>query len=69
MQAQVPSSFVFTSSGVDGKSCSFFAQIWRADALLILDDRQVTHLICVRLQDLLYDLLGGVLGLLAVVSL
>ena len=29
-----------------------------------LDDRQITHLICVCLKHLLYDFLGGVLGLL-----
>ena len=29
-----------------------------------LDDRKITHLICVRLRHLLYDFLGGVLGLL-----
>ena len=29
-----------------------------------LDDRQITHLVCVRLRHLLYDFLGGVLGLL-----
>ena len=34
-----------------------------------LDDRQMTHLICVRLKHLLYDFLGGVLGLLPVVFL
>ena len=34
-----------------------------------LDDRQITHLICVRLKLLLYDSLGGVLGLLPVVFL
>ena len=34
-----------------------------------LDDRQITHLICVRLKYLLYDFLGGVLGLLPVVFL
>ena len=34
-----------------------------------LDDRQITHLICVRLKHLLYDFLGGVLGLLPVVFL
>ena len=28
-----------------------------------LDDRQITHLICVRLNHLLYDFWGGVLGL------
>ena len=28
-----------------------------------LDDRQITHLICVRLKELQYDFLGGVLGL------
>ena len=33
-----------------------------------LDDRQITHLICVRLKHLLYDFLGGVSGLLPVVS-
>ena len=27
-----------------------------------LDDRQITHLICVRLKHLLYDILGGCLG-------
>ena len=32
-----------------------------------LGDRQITHLICVRLKHLLYDLLGGVLGLVPVV--
>ena len=32
------------------------------------DDRQITHLIGVRLEHLLYDFLGGVLGLLPVVS-
>ena len=30
----------------------------------LLDDRQITHLICVRLKHLLYDFLEGVLGLL-----
>ena len=30
----------------------------------ILDDRQITHLICVLLRQLLYDFLGGLLGLL-----
>ena len=34
-----------------------------------LDNRQITHLICVRLKQLLYDFLGGVLGLLLVVFL
>ena len=34
-----------------------------------LDDRQITHLICVRLKHLLYDFLGGVLCLLPVVFL
>ena len=34
-----------------------------------LDDRQITHLICVRLKHLLSDFWGGVLGLLPVVSL
>ena len=34
-----------------------------------LDDRQITHLICARPKHLLYDFLGGVLGLLPVVSL
>ena len=29
-----------------------------------VDDRQITHLICVRLKHLLYDFLGGILGLL-----
>ena len=33
------------------------------------DDRQITHLICVRLKHLLYDFLGGVWGLLPVVFL
>ena len=28
-----------------------------------LDDRQITHLICVRLRHLLYDSFRGVLGL------
>ena len=37
--------------------------------LKIIDDRQITHLICVRLKLLLYDFLGGVLGLLRVVFL
>ena len=36
--------------------------------VLILDDRQITHLSCVRLRHLLYDFLGGVLGLLPVIS-
>ena len=36
---------------------------------LILDDRQITHLICVHLRHLLYDLLGGVSGLLRVIFL
>ena len=35
----------------------------------ILDDRQITHLICVCLKLLLSDFLGGVLGLLPVVFL
>ena len=34
-----------------------------------LDDRQITHLICVCLKHLLCDLLGGVSGLLLVVFL
>ena len=34
-----------------------------------VDDRQITHLICVRLKHLLYDYFRGVLGLLAVVFL
>ena len=35
-----------------------------------LDERQtIPHLICVRLKILLYDFLGGVLGLLPVVCL
>ena len=29
-----------------------------------IDDRQITHLICVRLKHLLYDFLRGILGLL-----
>ena len=33
---------------------------------VLLDDRQITHLIRVRLKLLLYDFLGGVLGLLPV---
>ena len=32
-----------------------------------LDDPQITHLICVRLKHLLYDFLGGILGLLPIV--
>ena len=32
-----------------------------------LDDRQITHLICVRLKLLLYDFLGGIWGILRVV--
>ena len=36
---------------------------------MILDDRQTTHLICVRLRHLLYDFLGGALGLRPVVFL
>ena len=32
--------------------------------IVSLDDRQITHLICVRLNHLLYDFLRGVLGLL-----
>ena len=35
----------------------------------VLDDRQITHLICVCLKHLLKDFLGGVLGLLPVVFL
>ena len=31
-------------------------------ATILVDDRQITHLICVRLKHLLYDFLGGVLG-------
>ena len=34
-----------------------------------IDDRQITHLIGVRLRSLLYDFLGGVLGLLPVAFL
>ena len=34
----------------------------------LIDNRQITHLICVRLKYLLYDFLGPVLGLLPVVS-
>ena len=39
------------------------------DKRTVLDNRQITHLICVRLKHLLYDLLGGVLGLLPVLFL
>ena len=35
----------------------------------LIDDRQITHLICVHLKYLLYDFLGGALGLLPVVLL
>ena len=35
----------------------------------MLDDRQITHLIRVHLKHLLYDFLGGVLGLLPAVFL
>ena len=38
-----------------------------SDTPMKLDDRQITHLICVRLKHLLYDFLGGVLGPLPVV--
>ena len=41
----------------------------RSKPFATFDDRQITHLICVRLKHLLYDFLGGVLGLLPVVSL
>ena len=34
-----------------------------------IDDRRITHLVCVRLKHLLYDFWGGVLGLLLVVFL
>ena len=34
-----------------------------------LDNRQITHLICVRLKHLLYDFFWGVLGLFPVVFL
>ena len=34
-----------------------------------IDERQIRHLVCVRLKHLLYDFLGGVLGLLPVVFL
>ena len=37
--------------------------------VLSSDDRQITHLICVSLKHLLYDFVGGVLGLLPVVFL
>ena len=37
--------------------------------ITLLDDRQITHLIGVRLKHLLYDFLGGVLGLFPVVFL
>ena len=37
--------------------------------LLDIDDRQITHLICVRVKDLLCDFWSGVLGLLPVVFL
>ena len=42
---------------------------WGRGGAHALDDRQITHLICVRLKHLLHDFLGGVLGLLPVVSL
>ena len=35
---------------------------------MLIDDRQITHLICVRLKHLLYDFFRGLLGLLPVVS-
>ena len=34
--------------------------------LVFIDDRQITHLICVHLKHLLCDCFGGVLGLLPV---
>ena len=45
----------------EGRVCCYYADG--------LDDRQITHLICVRLKHFLYDFLGGVWGLLPVVFL
>ena len=45
----------------EGDSSKLFL---RNSSLQPLDDCQITHLICVRLRHLLYDFLGGVLGLL-----
>ena len=38
-----------------------FSTLW--NTMYSRDDRQITHLICVRLRHLLYDFLGGVLDL------
>ena len=57
-------------SCVIGKRGTFQnASKMRGTPLGEIDDRQITHLICVRLKHLLYDFLGGVLGLLPVVFL
>ena len=39
-----------------------------AGSLSLLDERQITHLICARLKYDLYDFFRGVLGLLPVFS-
>ena len=53
-----------------GVTMALFVLFFAASGYLgTLDDRQTTHLICVRLKHLLYDFFGGVLGLLPVVFL
>ena len=60
-------NLLFSVEGID----PFFGQKTFLSSRLELqelDNRQITHLICVRLKYLLYDFLEGVLGLLPVVS-
>ena len=51
---------IWTTRNLEGSDTRVHAKI---------DDGQITQLICVRLRHLLYDFLGGVLGLLPVVFL
>ena len=44
-------------------------KVYTSPRHLFLGDRQITHLICVRLKHLLCDFLGGGLGLLPIVFL
>ena len=73
----VQKKFVRIFRSLVWKNSKYFREFWKnlknlkflAGGSRSLDDRQITHLICVRLKHLRYDFLGGILGLLPVVSL
>ena len=56
-------------NGTDRDQCAWQALGFHVKGAEKLDDRQITHLICVRQKKILYDFLGGVWGLLPLVCL